>query len=202
MRKLQITLFIIALLFASTQTFRHIYVKWLEPTKSVLDKYDEKIEQEIEGSKNIEELLSLYNEAYNKVREYERNPRNAEIKQSERDYKEPYKTERKIRKSIEEWESHKLQIHKLRFYWFCGFFSLIIGSIVYIRLDKWLGIIGAITGFTEMIFWTSPTIFGIFGARFEFERLLTNKLFFSIITWFLLILTWFLLYKFQGKERR
>ena len=202
MRKLQITLFIIALLFSSTQTFRHIYVKWLEPKTSVLDKYDEDIEQEIAESKSIEELLSLYDKAKNKVDEYECNSENPEIKERDKEYKEPYETEIKIRESINEWESHNEDIRKIRFFWFCGFFSMVVGFFAYVKIDQWLGIVGVITGFAEMIFWTCPRIFGFFGARYEFERLLSNKLFFSVVTWALLIATWFLLYYFEGKSKK
>ncbi len=202
MRYLQITLLILGLLFQSTQTFRLVYTKWLQPKESVLDKYNEKVEQDIEKSKNIEELMALYDDANKKVKEYEENTDNPEIQHKDRHDKEPYKTERKIRSAINEWESHNFLIHKLRFFWFCGLFSVIIGFIVYIKIDRWLGIIGLITGFTEMIYWTCPVIFGFFGARFEFERLLNNKLFFSVITWLLLIISWFILNKFEGKKRR
>ncbi len=202
MRNLQITLFIIALAFATTQTFRHVCVKWLEPRTSVLDKYDDAIEKEISASESIDNLLSLYDEAQNQVKKYESDPDNPEVKENEKRYKEPYKTEIKLRDSIEEWESHKRDIHKLRFFWACGLLSVLIGFWAYIKIDQWLGIVGVITGFTEMIFWTCPRIFGFFGARYEFERLLNNKLFFSLVTCVLLIATWFLLYHFQGKRRK
>jgi len=41
MRKLRITLFVLALLALTTQATRHVYVRYLEPRISVLDKYDE-----------------------------------------------------------------------------------------------------------------------------------------------------------------
>jgi hypothetical protein len=47
MRALQTTLFIIALVVLSTQTFRHIHVKFFQPKHSALDKYNEKVEQDI-----------------------------------------------------------------------------------------------------------------------------------------------------------
>ncbi len=200
MRYLQITLLILGLLFQSTQTFRLVYTKWLQPKDSVLDKYNEKVEQDIEKSKNIEELMALYGEVYQKVKEYEKNPDNKEIEYKDRQDKEPYKTEGKVRRAITDLESHGFQIHKLRFFWFCGLISIIIGFIVYVKIDRWLGIIGFITGFTEMIYWTCPVIFGVFGPRFEFERLINNKLFFSVITWLLLIISWFILNRFEGKS--
>ena len=202
MRYLQITLLILGLLFQSTQTFRLFYTKWLQPKTSVLDNYHEKVEKDIEKTKNIEELLTLYDKAHEQVKEYENNPDNPKILHDERHDKEPYKTEKKIRGAITDWEMHNFLIHKLRFFWLCGLFSVIIGFVVYIKIDRWLGVIGFITGFTEMIYWTCPVIFGFFGARFEFERLLNNKLFFSVITWFFLIISWFILNRFEEKRRR
>jgi hypothetical protein len=200
MRRLQITLFIIAMVFSSTQTFRHVYTKWLEPKTSVLDKYDEKIEKDIYKSKSINELLALFDDAHKKVKAYEKDKNNPEINEHQKEDKEPYKTMIKIQDSIEKWESYGIQISKMRFFWSCGLISVILGFFIYIYLNDWLGMVGIITGFTEMIFWTCPTIFGIFGARFEFERLLNNKLFFSIITWLLLLSAWFLLQKLEEKK--
>ena len=202
MRKLQITLFIIGLIFLSTQTFRHIYVKWIEDYTSVLDKYNEKVEKEIKKSQNIEDLIKLYDKAFNKVKKYEQDPKNPKIKERDKRDTEPYKTMMKIRGSIYDYENHKSQIDKLRFYWFCGFLSVLIGCFVYIKFDQWIGIVGMITGFSEMIFWTCPTFIGIFGSKFEFEKLINNKLFFSIVTWILLICLWLVMYKVKGKIRK
>ncbi len=201
MRTLQKTLFVIALVVLSTQTFRHVHVKYFAPAGSALDKYNEKVEKEIEQSKSIDELLAIYDTANEKVKEYEKHPDNPKIEHDERSTTEPYKTEYKARNAIETWEEHNNSISKLRFYWACGLGSILLGFFLYTRVDQWLGLVGIITGFSEMIFWTCPTIFGFFGARSEFERLLNNKLIFSLISWFALITMWFFLYKFPGKNK-
>jgi len=202
MRVLQIVLCIIGLIILSTQTFRHVYVKWVQSYDSVLDSYDDKVIKEIKESDNLEELLSQYDVAYKKVKEYENDPINPEIKWRERDDKEPYKSEIKLKKAIERWEYHEKQIQKLRFYWLCGLLSVCTGFIVYMKVDQWLGMIGLITGFSEMTFWTFPVVFGYFGSKYEFHNLLNNKIFFSVLTWILLLIVWFLLYKVQGKQRK
>ena len=61
MRALQTTLFIIALVVLSTQTFRHIHVKFFQPKHSALDKYNEKVEQDIEQSKSLERATKIFN---------------------------------------------------------------------------------------------------------------------------------------------
>ncbi|MBU1043940.1 MAG: hypothetical protein KJ915_06030 [Candidatus Omnitrophica bacterium] len=200
MRNFQKVLFIIALLFLSTQTFRHVYTKWFEPKESILVKYNEDVEKDIAKSKDIKELLALYDNAYKKVKEYEKNTEN--IDHDKMYHEEPYKTERTLKQAIEKWEEDNLEIQKMRFFWFCGFFSILIGFIVYAFIEQWVGIVGIITGFLEMIFWTCPTIFGFFGPRFQFDKLLNNKLIFSVISWILLIIVWLLLYKFPGKQNR
>ncbi len=200
MRPLQITLFIIGLMFLSAQTFRHIHVKFFAPTVSVLDQYEPQIEKDIKASQSLDELLVLYEKAREKVKQYEANSDNEKIDVRNRYEVEPYKSEYQIRSSIKTWEEHDNAINRLRFYWFCGFLSVLIGLFVYLKIDRWVGMAGLITGFTEMIAWTCPTIFGIFG-RNDFERLLSNKLFFSLVSWCLLLVIWLALCKIEGKRR-
>ncbi|MBN1253691.1 MAG: hypothetical protein JXA50_00240 [Deltaproteobacteria bacterium] len=199
MRALLITLFIIGLVTLSTQTFRHIYVKWLEPRSSVLDKYEEKIEKDIKKSQDLDELLVLYDKAHGKVTVYEKDAKNPYIPDKERHNKEPYKSEYKLKNSIRNWESYSRDIFRLRFFWVCGFLSIVIGSLAYVKFDRWIGIVGLIAGFSEMIYWTCPFNFSY--TNYEFERLLTNKLIFSLIAWLLLICLWLFATKFVGKKR-
>lgn len=129
MKGLQITLFIIAFIILSTQSFRHIYVKWIEPTESVLDKYNEKVEKDIESSKTLDELIYVFEEAHNKVKEYEADSanrkKNIETKCKDDPFKspyynkwekEPYKSEQKARQAINLWESRDKKLFELRFY--------------------------------------------------------------------------------------
>jgi len=202
MRAFQITLFIIALVFLSTQTFRHIHVKFFAPKTSVLDVFDESTEKKIKQSENLDELIAIYKETQKKVKEYEDSKSNKKIEVHERKSIEPYKSDYKAREAIENWEKYNYQIMKLRFYWCCGLISILLGFIVYIKFDMWVGMVGLITGFSEMIFWTCPTFIGLFGSRIEFERLLTNKLIFSLLAWLILVGAWFFLYKIKGKNRK
>ena len=202
MRPLQITLFIIALVFLSTQTFRHIYVKFIVSNESILDVYDEKISKEVKQSNDIDELIIIFEKARNDVQKYESNTENKEIEISERYETEPYKTEYIAKQAIKEWEEYNNIIKKMWFYWTCGLLSVLAGFIAYTKVDKWAGMVGFITGFSEMIYWTSPAIIGLFGPRFEFERLLTNKLIFSIISWIILVISWFVMDRIINKNNK
>ncbi len=59
--------------------------------------------------------------------------------------------------------------------------------------------VAIIADFSEMAYWTSP-LTRSFGAMTEFERLLTNKLLLSLISWGLLVTLWVLVDKW-GKAR-
>ena len=208
MKGLQITLFIIAFIILSTQSFRHVYVKWIEPTGSVLDKYNEEVEKDIESSKTLDELIYVFEEAHKKVEEYEADSVNREDKGEKKckndpfksPYynkweKEPYKSEQKARQAIMRWESRNKMLFELYFYWFCGLLSIIIGILSYQRINTWLGISGIITGFSEMIWWTSP-LHRAFGDKGIFEILLNTKLTLSVTSCLLLVILWLFSNKF------
>lgn len=193
MRALQITLFVIALTFLSTQTFRHIHTKFFSTYASVLDQYDTSVEKAIVETPDLDTLVAIYEAEKAKVEAYEANPENQVIESYDQQNIEPYKSLYQAKRGIQEWEAYDQAIKKMRFYWFCGLLSVLIGFIAYLRIDQWVGMVGLITGFSEMIFWTCPTIIGVFGPRIEFERLLNNKLFFSIVSWLILLVAWYVM---------
>jgi len=89
-----------------------------------------------------------------------------------------------LREAINDWEARSKEIGALRFYWFIGLGFLVGGFLLYRKLNRWLGLTLLIAGFSEFIYWTSPTFFG--GPR-EFDRLLVNKFCFSLASLVLLI---------------
>jgi len=187
-------LFLIAMLISSTQTFRHVYVKWIEPNNSVLDEFKNEVESDIADAKNLDELVSLYREAQNNVKIYESNSSNPEIERRFRKDTEPYEAEIKIKKEIEAREYDENQLFKLWFYWSCGLISVFIGIFAFRRINKWLGLSGIIVGFSEMLCWTSPLFHNRLLSQ-QFEYLLNYKLLFSLTTWILLVVLWLLIEK-------
>jgi hypothetical protein len=65
MKVLHRTLFVVTALILSTQTVRHVYVRCLEPTGSVLDRYEPRVSTDIKKASSLDELVRLYDEAYN-----------------------------------------------------------------------------------------------------------------------------------------
>jgi hypothetical protein len=187
MRGLKVTLFILALVVFGTQTFRHVYVKWIEPRGSVLDDFREKVEDEIAASEDLDDLLAQYKVAHGRLKEYESG--HPEIEVRERSAQQLYTEEQQLQSAIMRVEQQEKSIFDLWFYWLCGLLSIGLGVLAYRRLNRWLGMVGIITGFTEMATWTSP-LWRTWGPQGEFERLLTLKLVLSLVSMALLIGLW------------
>ena len=188
MNALQKTLAIVAFLALASQTVRHAYRLWVEPRGSALDKYDRPLKDEIASANSLDELLRRYD----KVRKEADAKRQEREKQDAKDrpyvnelQTEPFKSEHALHDAITAWEKESQEITELRFYWLMGFIFLIAGLLIYKRASRWLGLTLLIVAFSEFIYWTSPTIWGS-GIR-EFDRLLLNKLAFSLISLLLLI---------------
>lgn len=184
MKTLQKVLAIIAILILFTQTVRHIYVHWIQPRQSVLDKYEQPLKDDIKKAQSIDELVLKYDEVHKKVQVEKAKKLKPSLSYSERTEIEPYKSESALREAIRSWEAKSKEINALKFYWFCGLFFLVLGVVFYKKFNRWLGLTLLITAFSEMIYWTSPTFFG--SETREFDRLLSYKIFFSLLSLVLL----------------
>lgn len=199
MAALKKTLFIFAFVSVTAYTIRHVYFRWFEPRDSVLDKYADSSTTDIKQAASIEELALLYDEARNKVTAYESDNTNPKVPRNERDETEPYKSERKIRKAISDWENKSQEIYQIRFYWVVGLALVIFGFVLYKWVNQWLGLTIFILGFGEKIYWTSPTFLG---GSLEYERLLTNKIVLSAGTIIFLLVVAFLTDTLKQKPDR
>lgn len=188
MKALQRTLFVITALVLFTQTVRHLYVRYLEPSGSVLDQYEPPVTADIKKANSLDELVKLYDEASKKVKAAD-----AESRDQAKDptvvsghiEEEPYKSERLLKESIRDWESKSKEVFELRYFWISGLAFFGIGLLCYRRGSTLLGLTLLIAGFSEMIWATSPSFRG--GSQSEFDRLLTNKVIFSSISLVLLL---------------
>ncbi|HXU35537.1 MAG TPA: hypothetical protein VN937_04185 [Blastocatellia bacterium] len=213
MRALQTTLFVVTALILSTQAVRHIYVRCLEPTGSVLDRYEPAVTTDIKKATSLDELVELYDEAHNKVKaadadEESKDPANVSGSKSEvepyksllKSEKEPYKSESLLKEAIKDWESKTREVFELRYFWFSGVAFLIIGFLCYWKKLPWLGLTLLIAGFSEMIWATSPSFRGT--PQSEFDRLLTNKIVLSLISLVLLLGIGFAVRRIESKRER
>src|SRR5215510_13656452 len=200
MRGLEKTIMILAFLALLSQTIRHAYMLWFESRESVLDKYEKPRKGEIEAAKSLDELMRRYEpirKQVDQLREERAKAGNApetegprgKMRPLEDTEIEPFKSEHELRQAINEWEEKANEIHELRFFWTVGLVFLILGMVIYRKLNRWLGLTLIIAGLSEFIYWTSPTFFG---GTHEFDRLLWNKLLLTIVSLILLLLViWF-----------
>ena len=204
MRGFQKTLFLLAMFVLVTQTVRHVYVKWFEVRTSVLDQYTKNATaREIDRAESLEELLAKYGPAKEKTDELDRQSKGMseeEQKKFRSEHTEEYRKEAQVGAAIRDWEAKSREIRELRIFWACGLGLVVLGAAFYWRGGWWLGMAMLVPGFTEMIWWTSPSL-GWGGARLEFDRLLSNKLVFSTASLLLLSAAWLALAWFGKAER-
>ena len=200
MKALLRTLAILASLFLVVQTIRHAYVLWLEPRASVLDRFDRPLKDEIAAAASVEDILRRYDPVRKEVDRIKAERRAADPKAtfSDEGEAEPFKSEAELRQAITNWEERAKEIHALRFYWLVGLILVAAGGLTYLRGSRWLGITLLIVGFSEIIYWTTPSFFGA-GVQ-EFDRLVANKLTLSAVSLVLLGVIIRILGVFEEKE--
>lgn len=199
MKALVRTLAILASVFLLVQTVRHAYVLWLEPRTSVLDKYDQPLKDTIATAASLDELVRRYDPVRKKADRIKAERRAADPKADLDDDQEPFKSERLLRDAISSWEERAKEIRALRLYTFVGFVFAAAGLVSYLKKNRWLGITLLIVGFSEIVYWTSPSFLGT--STLEFDRLLVNKLVISLISLVALGLAIHLLEVFRESRR-
>lgn len=194
MKALKITLFLIGTIIISTQTFNHIFVKFIEPRFSITDNYKEDFEKEIDRSESLRELEKMYKpviESINNIKKSNPDYRNSD------EYKELKSKKEELERVIQRTESILIEKKKVIFYWLFGLFSISAGIFIHSRISSWIGISAIITGFCEMITWTSPLYHSHVKGYYE---VITLKLVFSIFTLILIILLWLMNRKYLDKD--
>jgi len=149
MNGLRITLFVIALVTLASQTFRHAYVRWLEPRTSVLDKYGTQTEQQILAAKSLQELVALYDAARTKMKDYEKAHPGVSGEpsfQPSSEYVKLTRDEESLKNAINEWEQKSKDVHELWHFWIAGMVAFLIASFASLRGDRWVVIALLILG--------------------------------------------------------
>lgn len=189
MKTLHRTLAILASLFLAVQTVRHAYVLWLEPRTSVLDTFDRPLKDEIAAATSLADLMRRYEPVRREVDRIkaERQAADPQAPVVNEPEVEPFKSEKALREAITSWEQRAKEVHSLRFYWLVGFLFAATGIATFLRDARWLGTTFLIVGFSEIIYWTTPSFFS--GGIREFDRLVANKLALSVVSVAALALT-------------
>jgi len=187
MKALEKTMVVLAFLALVSQTIRHAYMLWFEPRNSVLDKFDKPKKGEIEAATSLDDLVRRYEPVRKQADEarQERAKSEKPLTYEEERQIEPFKSEHELRDAITDWEEKSTEIHELWFFWTVGLVLLVLGVMIYKKLNRWFGLTLVIAALSEFIYWTSPTFFG---GTHEFDRLLWHKLVLSLISLLLLII--------------
>ena len=179
------TLGIVACLFLVVQTIRHAYVLWLEPRASVLDRFDRPLKDEIAAAGSLDVLVKRYEPVRREADRVRAERRAADPKAEFHVDEEPFKSEAALREAITGWEERAKELHGVWFYWLIGAALAAIGVVVYRRINRWAGVSLLIIGFSEIIYWTTPSFFG--GGVQEFDRLVATKLALSFVSLVMLV---------------
>jgi len=212
MRVLQITALLVTVLVLSAQAVRHIYVAYVEPRTSALDKYTESdAGKAVREATSLAQLLSFYDPAKKRVDELDKELKAAkESKKTKEeqelveekfqdDHKDEYRRAYELRTAIADWEHKTAQVLELRVFWACGIGLFVIGAVLLATGRQWLGVSLIIPGIVEMLWWTSPSI-RLEGCPVEFDRLLLEKIAFTLITLGVVIVAW-LLNEFRNRAK-
>lgn len=203
MNGLKITILILSLLVLMTQGARHIYVRYIEPRISALDQFeDSDAKKVIRSAKSLSEIMSEYEPARRRVDELNKELKTQLSEQTRdeyymyeqkwrEDHREEYKREEELKSAVKDWENRSKEILELRVFWSFGFSFFLLGAFLISRERGWIGLAMIIPGIVEMVWWTSPS-FRFVGSPLEFDRLLNNKLGFTIATILVLVVAWIL----------
>ncbi len=201
MKALKITILMLSLLILTTQGVRHIYVRYIEPRTSVLDRFGETdAKKVIQSAQTLAEILAEYEPARRRVDELNKELTKQLSEQTRdeyfmferkwhEDHKDEYSREEELKRAIQEWESRSNEILELRVFWSFGFVFFLLGAFLVTREKEWMGLALIMPGIVEMVWWTAPS-FRFAGSPLEFDRLLNNKLVFTFVTLLVLIVAW------------
>lgn len=198
MRTFLRVLFLIAFVSLSVNVVRLVYERWLEPTESVLDKFDSPSQTLTRQASNLAELESRYAVAHSEAAALRE-----ELKSSNQDLgdwaeHEPLKLESELRAAVLAWEEQSFEIRKVRVFWSAGVLFLVLGWVAHRRSEEWLATACLVVAFGEMIFWTSVPYFS--ARSEEVERLMMNKMFLAGASLGMLLLTAWTLKLVASKE--
>ena len=140
----------------------------------------------------MDELVELYRKTVDRAKEVDLpamgRPIYSELSTEQREINSELNM---LREEIHMREFADRQLFELKFYWSLGLVSFLIGVVVLVRLNPWLGFGGIVIGFSEMLCWTSPLFNGGFLSP-QVANLLNYKLGFSLVTWVVLVVFWLL----------
>lgn len=196
MRNLQIVFFVILACIFSTQAIRHAHHFVFAYEESMLAPIGEffEMEQEVRSEASTEELLEEYKAVEDSIRQLkdssdgETDPEmNAfQIRQQN---PELFHRQQTLHLELTQRELMSNELRDLWIYSIAGLILVILGCLIYFKIDHWTGLPLILAGFLELVWWSSPS-FNMGGAVTEYRLLLVNKMIVTAIGLFLLFTLW------------
>lgn len=195
MKNLATALLVIFIILLSTQLIRHAYVRIFYTQESVLDKYSKKeADLPFDKTASLKELSLIYADADKRVKIFEKEKSKKALSQYGSN-DEPYYKKARLEEIITNREKDNKMIREIIFFWFIGLLLTAGGSLVYLKLESWIGISLIVSGLIEMTSKLGPVFF-MPDVRSESAMLLNIKLLFTVITLAALIVYWFFCRKY------
>jgi len=196
MRNLQIVLFIILACIFSTQAIRHVHHFVFAYEESMLAPIGEffEMEQEVRSEASTEELLEEYKAVEDAIRqlkdsnEGETDPEMS-VFQLRQLNPELFHRQQTLHQELIQRELMSNELRDLWIYSMAGLFLVILGCLIYFKIDRWTGLPLILAGFLELVWWSAPG-FNMGGAVTEYRLLLVNKMILTAIGLFVLFTLW------------
>jgi hypothetical protein len=203
MKQLQITLFLLASLVLLTQTVRHIHLYFFELSSntSAIDPFwpDYQVKKEVTEEPSMTALVAEYGMTQSKINALEKGKNKEQLEELRKEEEYLYQKNSKLRDEIESRERRIREIRDLWIFCFAGIVFIILGAVFYLKQASWTGMSLLIAGFSELIWWSSPSFSGG-GANAEYELLLINKTVLSLIGLGLLYVAWYFRARLASKN--
>lgn len=197
MRALQITAFVLAIIAFTTQAIRHVHLLVFRGEKSVLAQFKKfaPVEQEIQAEKSFDLLVEQYSKLKTELDELEKGKTDeSELKQLRKEHVEKYNRFRELEYEIKGREERTRENRDLWIFSGSGFVLVLLGAFLYRRNRPnlvWIGMALILAGYTEILYWSSPSFSGG-GAKEEYLQLLINKIVFTLLGLGMLLALWIL----------
>ncbi len=181
MKKFATAIFVLFFVLLSTQLIRHAYTRITLNQKSVLDKYSKKpVDLQMDSSLSLKELALIYADAEKRIKLAESGKSKKALAKYGSD-ESLTSRKNKIENLISQRENDYRAITKIIFFWITALILAAAGSLVFIKLEIWIGA-SLITSGLTMMTWNTGPLFFMAAETPESSLVLTVKLLFTFIT--------------------
>ena len=181
MKKFATAIFVLFFVLLCTQLVRHAYTRITLNQESVLDKYSKKpSDLQMDSSLSLKELALTYADAEKRIKLAESGKSKKALAKYSGD-ESLTSRKNKIENLITQRESDYRAIKEIIFFWVTGLILAAAGSLVFIKLEIWVGASMITSGLTMMT-WNTGPLFFMTAETHGSSLVLIVKIIFTFIT--------------------